>query len=255
MKDSASLAQYSPEKTILRDRVILITGAGDGIGKAAALACAAHGATTILVGRTLSKLEAVYDEIEAQNYAQPAIFPLNLASATEQDFKALYQAIEDTFGRLDSLLHNAAELGPRTLIKQYDAEKLSTLLQVNVTAPFLLTKALLPLLEQSSDARIVFTGSGVGLKGKAYWGAYAVSKAATENLMQVIADEYDGHSSIRCNSINPGPVRTSIRAAAFPAEDPSTVVEAETIMNRYIYLLGPDSRQVNGQQLNAQSTI
>lgn len=252
MAEVTDLMAYQARDNLLQDRVIVITGAGDGIGRAAALACAKAGATVVLLGRTLSKLEIVYDAIEGAQGPKPAIYPINFESAVEHDYETLTEALTTEFGRIDGLLHNASELGPRTPLVTYSSEAWSRVMQVNVTAPFMLTKALMPLLEKSSDASVLFTGSSVGLKGRAYWGAYAASKAAIENLMQTLADEMDGISSIRANSINPGATRTSMRATAYPAEDPQSVTAPEDIMGGYLYLLGPDSKAVNGQQFEAQ---
>lgn len=229
----------------------MITGAGSGIGKACALACARAGATVVLLGRALAKLEAVYDQIESEQLPQPAIFPLNLQSATAEDYQQLHNVLKDEFGRVDGLVHNAGVLGARTPIDNYTLADWQTVLAVNTTAPFMLTKFLLPLLRQAQDGRILFTGSSVGLNGRAYWGGYAVSKGGVEILMQVLADELE-QSSIRVNSINPGATRTQMRVDAYPAEDPNTVAAPETLMNRYLFLLGPDSRDWHGQQVNAQ---
>lgn len=241
---------YQPESELLRDKIILVTGASDGIGRAAAKSFAAHGATVILLGRTLPKLENVYDEIEAAGYPQPAIYPMNLETALEKDFFAMYEVLEKEFGRLDGVLHNASALGQRTPIASYSADEWQKVIQVNVTAPFLMTKALLPLLDQAPQAAILFTGSTVGLKGRAFWGAYAASKAATENLMQTLADELHETTRIRVNSINPGATRTKMRASAYPAENPASVKSAEALMPTYLYLLSDDSIGVSGQQFS-----
>lgn len=241
---------YQPESELLRDKIILVTGASDGIGRAAAKSFAAHGATVILLGRTLPKLENVYDEIEAAGYPQPAIYPMNLETALEKDFLAMYEVLEKEFGRLDGILHNASALGQRTPIASYSADEWQKVMQVNVTAPFLMTKALLPLLDQAPQAAILFTGSTVGLKGRAFWGAYAASKAATENLMQTLADELHETTRIRVNSINPGATRTKMRASAYPAENPASVKSAEALMPTYLYLLSDDSIGVSGQQFS-----
>lgn len=251
MSDSENLLHYQAPPDLLRDRVIAITGAGDGLGRAAAITFARHGATVVLLGRTLAKLEAVYDEIEAGGHPQPAIFPINLEGAAPQDYEQLRSALQNEFGRLDGLLHNAAELGGRTPLDSYSLSDWTKVMQVNMTAPFLLTRALLPLLRQSADGRIVFTSSNVGRKGRAYWGAYAVSKGATETLMQVLADELES-TPIRVNSLNPGPVRTRLRASAYPAEDPASVTPPEPIMKAYLFLFGPDGKATHGQQLDAQ---
>ena len=243
---------YQPADKLLTDRIILVTGAGDGIGKVAATSCAAHGATVVLLGRTGSKLEQVYDSIEGAGYPQPAIFEVDMATASTEDYAALADAIGGEFGRLDGLLHNASILGERSPIAQYKPALWQDVMQVNVTAEVLLTQAMLPWLDAAAAASIVFTSSGVGRKGRAHWGAYAVSKFATEGLMQVLADELENTSSIRVNSLNPGATRTAMRAAAYPAEDPNTLKQAEDIMPAYLYLLGPDSVGNTGMAFNAQ---
>lgn len=244
---------YQAPPQILQGRVILISGAGDGIGRAAALSYAKHGATVILAGRTTKKLEAVYDEIEKQGGAQPAIIPINLDGAAPHDYEQLADTIAQEFGRLDGLLNNASILGARTPIENYDPSIWNQVMQINVNAQFYLTQAMLPLLMKSDDASIIFTSSGVGRKGRAYWGAYAVSKFATEGLMQTLADELESVSNIRVNAINPGATRTNMRAHAYPAENPNDLATPEQIMPVYLYLMGPDSKKTNGQSLDAQS--
>ncbi len=245
-------ADYQPHNDLLRDRVILVTGAGDGIGRAAAMSYAAHGATVVLLGKTIEKLEAVYDAIEAAGGPQPAIYPLHLGGAVMKDYNDLHDTLEKEFGRLDGLLHNAGLLGQRRDIAQTTVESWEEVLQVNVNAEFMMTKALLPLLEKSEDASLIFTSSSVGRKGRAFWGAYAVSKFATEGLMQVLADELENTSNVRVNSLNPGATNTSMRRSAYPAEDPGSNPEPEAIMATYLYLMGPDSKGVTGQQFDAQ---
>lgn len=244
---------YIAAPDLLQNKVILITGAGDGIGRAAANSFAAHGATVILLGRTLAKLEIVYDEIEAAGYPQPAIYPMNFEGVGEKDFLDMYTALDEEFGRLDGILHNAAELGQRTPISSYANDVWLRLMQVNVNAPFMLTKALLPLLETASNASILFTGSSVGLQGRAFWGAYGASKAAAENLMQTLAEEFQGTNNIRVNSINPGATRTKMRATAYPAENPSAVKKPTELMPTYLYLMGDDSIGVSGTQLDCST--
>ena len=249
---SETMKDYQARADLLKDRVILITGAGDGIGAAAARSCAAHGATVILLGRTTRKLEAIYDAIEAAGHPQAAIYPMNLEGAAPKDYEDLANTIEKEFGRLDGLLHNASLLGTLTPLGQYDVEQWSKVMQVNLNAPFLMTQACLDLLKKSDDASVLFTGSSVGRKGRAYWGAYGISKAANENMMQIWADELESNTHVRVNSINPGAVRTSMRARAYPGEDPNTLPKPEAIMATYLYLLGPDSKDVTGRQFDAQ---
>lgn len=249
---SETISNYQAPADLLKEKVILVTGAGDGIGRVAAKTFAAHGATVILLGRTVPKLEAVYDEIEAAGGAKPAILPVDLSEVRWEELEYLAQGVDQEFGRLDGLLHNAGVLGQRTPMANYHYATWQQVMQINVNAAFGLTKAMLPLLEESKAGSVIFTGSGVGLKGRAYWGAYAVSKFATEGMMQTLADEVEGVSNIRVNSINPGATRTNMRAAAYPAEDPASVTTPEDIMPTYLYLMGDDSIGVNGKQFNAQ---
>lgn len=241
---------YSAANNALQDKVIAITGAGAGIGRSAAISFAQHGATVILIGRTVSKLESVYDEIESNGGPQPAIYPIDLNGATEQDYINLAQSVFDNFKRLDGLLHNAAELGERTSISNYSADTWQRVMQININAPFMLTKSLLPIMEHSENASIVFTGSSVGYEGRAFWGAYAAAKAAQENLMQTLAQELDGTCNIRVNSVNPGATRTATRAKAYPAENPAHVKTPDKLMNGYLYLFTDDSKHISGEQFS-----
>ncbi|MAT52569.1 MAG: YciK family oxidoreductase [Porticoccaceae bacterium] len=243
---------YQPTPALLKDRIILVTGAGDGIGRAASHSFAAHGATVILAGRTLPKLEAVYDGIMAAGGPEPTLYPVDLDGAGEADYQTLAGAIEEQFGALNGLLHNAGELGQRTPIANYKADTWEKVMKVNVTAQFLLTRALLPVMEKASDASILFTSSGVGRRGRAFWGAYAVSKFATEGLCQVLAQELEETTRVRANCINPGATRTRMRAAAYPGEDPRTLKTPEEIMPTYLFLMGPDSQGVSGKSFDAQ---
>lgn len=246
------MKDYQAPSDLLRDRVILITGAGDGIGAVAAKTCAAHGATVILHGRTLAKLEAVYDAIEQAGHPQPAIVPQDLSTAGAAEYQQLASTIEQEFGRLDGLLHNAGQLGDITPLEMYDPDTWDFVMRVNLRAPFLLTQALLPQLRQSADASVVFTSSSVGRQARAFWGAYAVSKCGVEGLSRMWADELRNISNIRVNCLNPGATRTNMRANAYPAENPATVKAPEDIMPLYLWLLGPDSKGTTGQSLDAQ---
>ena len=243
---------YQPAPDLLNDRVILVTGAGGGIGRAAALGFARLGANVGLLGRTLSKLESVYDEIVAAGFPQPNVAVMNLAEAQGPDYMQLVDSIAAEYGRLDGLLHNAGILGQLSPIEHYDIALWTEVMHVNLTAPFVLTQVLLPLLNNSADASIVFTSSGVGRVGRAYWGGYAVSKFGIEGLSQVLADETSEAGRIRVNCVNPGRTRTAMRRAAYPAEDPASLPPPEEIVAPYFYLMGPDSRGVTGQSFDSQ---
>lgn len=243
---------YQAPADLLRHRVILITGAGAGIGRATALACARHGATIVLLGRDTPRLEAVYDEIVALGGPTPAILALDLSQANARECAQAAEVIDTTFGRLDGVLHNAGILGEITPLEQADPDIWDQVLKINLRAPFLLTQALLPLLRQAPDASVVMTSSSVGRRGRAFWGAYAVSKCGIEGLTQIFADELANTSNIRVNAINPGATRTQMRAQAYPGEDPLTLRTPEDILPLYLYLLGPDSRGVTGQSFDAQ---
>ena len=245
------MLEYQAAKDLLKDKTILVTGAGDGIGRAAALAYAEHGATVILLGKTVKKLEAVYDEIEQAGYPTPAIVPLDLKGATEQNYQDMAETIEQQFGHLDGLLHNASLLGVLGPFEHISMDSVKEVLQVNVVAEIMMTKALLPVMKKAPSASILFTSSSVGRQGRAFWGEYAISKFATEGMMQSLAHEYEG-SNLRVNSINPGATRTKMRANAYPAENPQDLKTPEAIMTTYLYLMGDDAKDVTGQQFNAQ---
>ena len=246
------IRNYTYATDVLRGRIVLVTGATDGVGRALAVHAAELGAQVILHGRNVRKLEAVYDEIEAiEGAPRPSIAVLDLATAGSDAYAALADSIEREFGRLDGLVHNAGILGNRLSIEQYNPAEWQQVLHVNLTAAFILTQALLPLLKRSEDPTIIFTSSGVGRVAKPFWGAYAVSKFGTEALAAILAGE-TGHTGLRVNCINPGPVRTKMRLAAYPAEDRDALKAPRDILPPYIYLLGPDSRGVTGQSLDAQ---
>jgi NAD(P)-dependent dehydrogenase (short-subunit alcohol dehydrogenase family) len=249
---SAELRNYSPAENLLADRVILVTGASGSIGGALAHACARLGARVILSGRSVRKLESVYDSIVAQGGPRPSIAPIDFEKADAAAYDALAEAIGGEFGWLDGLAHVGGILGDRSPIAHYDVPTWLKVMHVNVNAPFILTQILLPLLGKSTDASIVFTTSGVSIKGRAYWGAYAVSKFATEGMMQVLADELATELPIRSNSVNPGAVRSPMRAKAYPAEDTAKLTRPEAVLAPFLYLLGPDSRGVTGRRFDAQ---
>ncbi|QLF94991.1 YciK family oxidoreductase [Pseudomonas sp. ABC1] len=244
---------YSAPGDLLKGRIILVTGAGRGIGESVAKAYAAHGATVLLLGKNEENLNRVYDDIEAAGHPQAAVIPFNLETALPHQYDELAATLEQEFGHLDGLLHNAAIIGPRTPLEQLSGDNFMRVMQVNVNAMFMLTSTLLPLLKLSDNASVIFTSSSVGRTGRAYWGAYAVSKFATEGLMQVLADEVDDTVPVRANSINPGATRTDMRAKAYPGENPASNPHPDEITPLYLYLMGKDSMGVNGKALDARS--
>ena len=243
---------YSPATGLLNDRVVVVTGAGDGIGREAALTYAKYGADVVLLGRTRTKLEAVNDQICSETQTRPLIVPLDLEQLQPNDIAAFQQSVANEYKTIHGLLHNASLLGPKLPIAQYPEDDWVRVMKVNVEAQFLLTKVFLPFLKKAEDATIVLTSSGVGRRGRANWGAYAVSKFATEGFAEVLADELrlDG---IRVNSLNPGGTRTAMRVAAYPAEDPNSLPLPTEHMPLYLYLMGPDSRGVTGKRFDAQN--
>lgn len=246
------MIDYAPRDTLLDERVILVTGASAGIGAALARRAAGLGATVVLLGRSVTRLESVYDEIEQAGGQTPGIFVIDLLTATGPQYEQLFDAVAETYGRLDGLVHCAGILGDRSPIEHYDVGVWQQVMQVNLTAPFVLTRTLFPLLRRSGDASVIFTSSGVGRQGRPFWGAYSVSKFATEGLMEVLASEVGENTPIRCNAVNPGATRTAMRRAAYPGEDPDTLKTPEEVLGPYLYLLGPDGRGINGGSFDAQ---
>lgn len=242
---------FQPDAQVLANKTILVTGAGDGIGKEAALTFARYGATVILLGKTTAKLEAVYDAIMANGGPEPAIVPLDLNGATKKHYQDMASTIKAEFGKLDGLLHNAGILGVLSPFEHIDLETWQKILQVNLTAAMLMTQALLPVMALAPHASLVFTSSGVGRRGRAYWGPYSVSKFGTEGMMQLIADEYE-QSTIRTNCINPGATRTKMRSSAYPGENQLSLKTPAELMPLYVYLMADDSIGVNGQTIDAQ---
>lgn len=247
------LHTYSAPEKLLSEHVVLVTGAGGAIGGAAAISYAKHGATVILLGRSEKTLNETYDAIVNAGYSKPMLCPLNLENATPGNYQALADSIEKEFGRLDGILHAAAMLGSLTPLEHYDLALWSRVMQINLNAPFLLTRTCLNLLKAADNASVIFSAADVGLKGEAYWGAYGVAHAAVENLAEIFADELEANTSIRVNNLDSGHVRSRLRALAFPGEDPNTLPTADQIMPAYLYLMGDDSIGVTGERLSAQA--
>lgn len=251
-RHSQAAQQYIAADNAFANKVILVTGAGDGIGRALALGLASKGATVVLLGRTQKKLNAVYDEIEAAGYPQAAVVPLNLELAKPHQYNELADMLRIEFGKIDGLVHNAGVLGSITPIDQYPPDTWLSVMQVNLNAGFFLTRAMLPLLGQAPSASILFTTSSVGRQGRAFWGAYAISKFAVEGLTQVLHDELCDMTAIRVNAINPGATHTEMRKDAYPAENRDLLARPADILPAYYYLLA-DGCEANGLSINAQA--
>ena len=243
---------YQAQQNVLEEKVILISGGGSGIGKSAGLIFAEHGADLILVGKNPAQLESTYQEFLDKNLKPPLLHIMDLEKSNENDFQEINTVIEKEFGKLDGLLNNAGILGDKTPLENYKIDVWKKVFDINVHASFLLTKSLLPVLKAAENSSIIFTSSAVGKRGKAYWGAYSLSKFATESMMQIFSEELENTSNVRVNSIDPGRVRTKMRAAAYPAEDPLSLLEAKDIMNAYLYLMSNDSLETKGESISAQ---
>jgi NAD(P)-dependent dehydrogenase (short-subunit alcohol dehydrogenase family) len=250
--DPAVYRRFEAPPDALSGRVIAVTGAGDGIGRAVALAAARHGAELVLIGRTVRKLEELHAQIGELGRAEASIAPLDLDKAVARDYDQLADALRTRYGRLDGLVHNAGLLGTLAPIEHYDVPTWCRVLHVNLTAAFALTQVLLPSLRASADASLIFTSSSVGRRPRAFWGAYAVSKAGIEALARLLALELES-AGVRVNVLNPGPVRTRMRAQAFPAEDPQTLPAAPDIVPAYLWLLSGASRGVTARSLDCQA--
>jgi NAD(P)-dependent dehydrogenase (short-subunit alcohol dehydrogenase family) len=242
----------APAPDALAGRVVAITGATGGIGRAVALAAAAHGARVILLGRNVRKLAAVHAEVLAKHGDVALMAPLDLEKALAGDYDRIAAAVLEHYGRLDGLVHCAGLLGALTPIEGFEVPLWCKVLHVNLTAPFALTQVLMPALRRSPSASVIFTSSSVGRQGRAFWGAYAASKFALEGLSQVLADETRDITSIRVNTLNPGRVRTVMRRQAYPSEDLAGLAAPEDIVLPYIALLSDATAGVTGGSFNCQ---
>jgi len=255
MTAPVSLAGWQPAADLLHERIILLTGAANGIGRALADAMARHGATVIMLDKDVHGLERAYDEIVAAGHTEPALYPMDLQGATPDDYMQLAETMQQEFGRLDALVHNAAHLGALVPFANYDNELWLQSIQVNLHAPYLLTTACLGLLNTGKDASIVIVSDATGRRGKAYWGAYAVAKAGMEAFMQILADELESNTSIRVNSIDPGPVLTGLYRIAYPGTDSAGLLQPAAIVNPFLYLCSTASTDITGQQLSVAGLL
>ena len=232
----------------LKDKVILVTGANRGFGLAITMDLSKAGATVIMLGRDLGSLEYAYDAVVDAGYNEPILYPLDLEGATPENYQELQDNVLEKFDKLDGLIHNAAILGAQMPIEQYDIKLWYSTLQINLSAPFMLTQFLIPALVKSEDARILFLSSSVGREARAYWGAYSVSKFGIEGFAKILSEELE-KTNISVNTVNPGKLRTEMRRTAYPAEDSSTVPMPEEKSAAIVYLLSNLSPKMNGEQL------
>jgi NAD(P)-dependent dehydrogenase (short-subunit alcohol dehydrogenase family) len=237
----------------LKNHVILITGAGGGLGGTAALTLAKNGAHIILLDKNIAKLEVVYDAIVAANAPTPVIYPFDLAGANENDYQELANKIDAEYGALQGLLHSAVEFSSFTPISQFGTKEWGHTLNVNLNAPFLLTRMLLPVLEKSPQASIVFTSDSSARNAHAYFGAYGVSKIAMEGLAKILAEELEAAGKIRVNTLIPGAIDSPLRKRAYPAEDKAKLPDMASLAPAYLYLFGPQSLGVTGQAIDART--
>ena len=246
------LKNYKYGKDALKNKTIFITGATDGIGRVLAIQSAKLGAKVVIHGRNKKKLEVVYDEIIADPKChKPVIAILDYETATSDTYSSLSESIMNDFKCIDGLIHCAGILGDRSSIEQYDPGLWQKVIHINLTAPFVLTQALMPSLKLSKHPSVIFTSSGVGQIGKAFWGAYCVSKFGTEALSQILAQELT-HTSFRVNCINPGAVKTKMRLAAYPAENRDKLKSPEEILSPYIFLMDDESLGITNKCYDAQ---
>ncbi len=241
-------------ENLLKGKTVVITGAGSGIGKEIARSFSNKGADLILLSKSSEKLNMIYDEIIANSSARVLIQAIDFESAEEKDYENLVKAAKEKFGKIDGLVNNAGILGQKKSLEQYDYKIWKNVLKVNLDAGFLLTKNFIPLLKQADKSSVIFTSSGVGRAGRAYWGAYSVSKFATEAMVQILSDELEKTSTIRVNCINPGAVRTKMRETAYPAENPERNPLPADIMGLYLYLMSDLSQKITGQSIDAQGS-
>ena len=247
------MKDYLPRPDLLEGRVILVTGASSGLGRAASLAYARHGATVALLSRDTTRLEAVYDEIVAAGGPEPAMFPYDLAAADDRSLETLAGTIAHHLKRLDGVLHSAHQFHNLTPLELQTLEQWQTLMRVNLMAPFALTRACLPLLKQAPDASVVFTGETHGHQPTAYWGGYAVAKSGLETLTRIWADEFSSNENLRFNTLIPGPVATTLRSRTHPGLSPESLPSIDDLMPWYLYLMGADSHAVRGQIIECQT--
>ena len=243
---------YQITENELKDKVVLVTGANRGFGRAMTLDLAKAGATVIMLGRDLGSLETVYDEVVDAGYQEPVLYPLDLEGATPEHYEQLQANLLEHFGQLDGLIHNAGIIGTMMPIEQYDIKLWYSTMQINVNAAFMLTQFLIPVLNKSADARVLFLSSSVGRTARAYWGAYGVSKFAIEGLSKTLSEELE-KTNIKVNSLDPKRIRTKMRQIAYPAENADNNPTPESMSPAIVYLMSKRAKALNGEQLTLEN--
>jgi len=239
----------------LSGRAILVTGASGGLGQALARGCAARGATVILHGRVVRKLEALYDDIVGAGHPQPTILPLDLATAGPDDFGSVAAAIRAQLGRLDGVAHAAVRLGSLGPVEHQAFEAWLAVMRVNVVAAMAFTRALAPLLVASNDASVVFTLDTRGQAPRAFWGAYAASKAALAAFAATLADEWESRTNLRVNAVIPGPINSPLRGQTHPGEDRDRLPSPEALVPLYLHLLAEQTKDASGVTIDARAWL
>ena len=244
--------RYQAPQDLLAKRVVLVTGASRGIGRAVALACARHGASVVLNGRDIDLLGALYDEIMANQWPEPATLPLDLGTASGREYVHAAKLIETQMGRLDGIAHCASHLEKLSPLETQTIDEWQRMLRINLIAPFAINQACARLLRQAPDASVVFTSESHASSPAAFWGGYAVSKAGLETLAQIQADEWSAEDQLRINTVIPGPVNSPLRTKTHPGAVADALPSPEALTPLYLYLLGPDSRGVSGKVFRFQ---
>ena len=235
-------------------KIILVTGAANGIGKAVTIALASQGCTVLMLDKKSRHLEKLYDDISQRGYTEPVILPIDLEQLSAESATQVAQSVYDDFGQLDGLLHNAAELGSPSPMDQYDMQYWNAVMQVNLQAPYLLTRALLPLLKQDYQTNILFGSAEVGRTIAPYWGAYSIAYAGLEAQMLLWAEELETISNIKVNSIDPGAVRTGFRRRSHPGESQESLVTPQEVTPAYTELLMRE-HNFHAQQLSVDKLL
>ena len=243
---------YSPAPDAFSGRTVLVTGAGGGLGRSVSFGAARCGAEVILLGRTVRKLEAAYDRIVEDGYPPPAIYPMDLIGAGLDDYAELAERIDQACGKLHGIVHAAAEFSGLAPLAHHEPDDWLRTIHVNLTAPFLITQACLPLLQRIPDAAVAFVADALGRRAKAYWGAYAVSKFGIEGLANVLAEEVESAGTPRVVCVNPGRMSTALRRRAFPAEKPDAAPDPDTVAGGLLFALDPAASIPHGASVDVR---